>query len=494
MTPHPALVPPQAAPTTTPAADSPAEDAPAALAARLLGAPVPPLTVGAMARALEVTFFPPHERSATLDAFTSALADALREAGATVTPYEAALGESGKVRPDVVVIEQGEGPDGGLAIHHVSSLYRNPLVAVYERPCPVGPDAPLQEGLDAIVGVLAWNLTHTPIFVHEGTWTVCTMNGAVIRCGSAAEVAQAVREALVPKLSAQVKPPDPSTLDIVPGGLDVQAEGLAHHADDMMAAARVWARSGLMLAHTSIDDLAYRSRFYRRIVAAYLDHRTGMSYGFMARQLPVDVPAARRAEGAEPVPGWARLTLGGETWLVPTPEVQVLGTRSGCEKTNLDPATDLVRLRLAHGRIALDTPAGTDPTHCRPSYDTLAILAHAAGNAVAASLLRAHDPDDLFATTLATDGLSLSHWHAYPEGAPPHHTLHGEANPPVSCSTPQSAVYAFAGKLDALAPRLGTATPYHGDVHVEPHHGTNVTGVLSLEDVALWAEAQDAKE
>ena len=480
-------------PFAPPAAAVEAAPRPAELAVARLGLAAPPLTTGAMAAGLEVTFFPPHERTPALDALAAALAGALTAVGATVTPYADALTAAGKIREGIVVVEQGEGADGELAIHHVSSLYRNPLVALYDAPCPVRPGATLQQSLDAIVGVLAWNLTHIPIFAHGGAWTVCTMNGAVIECGDAADVAEAVRDALVPKLAAQITPPDPASFRLRAGALDVEAEGLAGHAADMTAAARVWARSGLMLAHTSVDSLAYRNRFYRRIVSAYLDQRTGMSYGFMARQLPTGtVPAAVPGDAPRPGDAWDRLALGDAAWWVPRLDVAVLCTRSGCEKTRLVPDRDLVRLHLADGRIVLDTPAGVDPATCRPSYDTLAILAHAAGNAVAASLLRARDAHDAFAATLAADGLALSHWHAYPEGAPGGYAVHGAANPPVSCSTPQSAVYAFAGKLGALAARLGSGAPYLGDVHVEPHHGTNVTGVRTLAETARWAEAQAA--
>ena len=91
--------------------------------------------------------------------------------------------------------------------------------------------------------------------------------------------------------------------------------------------------------------------------------------------------------------------------------------------------------------------------------------------------------------------------------------LHGETNPPVSCSTPQSAAFALVGKLAALGHAMETGPaqngamtngttqngtngatypPYLGDVHVEPHHGTNLSGVMSLAEAARWAERQQA--
>jgi hypothetical protein len=469
-----------------------------------------PLSPSDMAASLEVVFFPAHQRSETLDAFAGALRDALEGVGARVlTRADASVpGSRGKIRPGVVVVEQGEGKTGALAVHHVSSLHNNPLVAIYDRPCPVAPGASPQETLDAIASVLAWNQTHIPIFVNDGQWTACTMNGAVIQCGSVDRIAEEVLATLVPKLAAQIKPPSKADFDLREGALDVGAEGLAAMADDFVRAARIWGNNGLMLAHTSIDALKYRSRFYKRIVSAFLDHRTGMSYGFLARQLPTDVRPAIRLRDAHPElqhADWSAqplraiqntvfglIDVADEQWVVEVPDVAVLCTRSGCEKTRLVPKRDLVRLGLSKGRILFDTPAGLDSTHCRPSYDTVAILAHAIGNAVAASLLVATSPAAPFARILATQGLSISHWHGYPAvgNVPAGYSLHGADNPPVSCSTPQSAIFALAGKLAALNEFITGGIDYLGDVHVEPHHGSNVTGCLTLEETAAWVDAQ----
>ena len=442
-----------------------------------------------MARGLTVAFAPPHEATPELSAFAKRLRGALTRAGATVLDERDARGPDGTIREGVVVVEQGEGPTDALAVRRVRSLYRNPLVALYDAPPPVAARASLQETLDGIVGVLAWNLTHIPVFIHGGEWTVCTMNGAVIPCGSARDVDRAVRETLVPKLAAQVVPPDPAALTVREGALDLGP--LAETVGTFCEGAAAWDASGLLLAHTSLDRLRYRDRWARRIVSAYLDKRTGMSYGFLAHQLPVAVtPAARVASGGGSR-GAVRVECAGETWWVRVPDVSVLCTRSGCDKTRIMPRQDLVRLTLSRGGITMDTPpeAGGD---CRPSYDTLAILAHAAGNAIAASLLLARDAADPFARALAARGLALAHWHGYPApgAAPEAFAVHGASNPPVSCSTPQSAVYALTGKLEALGARLGAGAPYRGDVHVEPHHGSNLTGAVSLAEAARWAETQ----
>ena len=96
------------------------------------------------------------------------------------------------------------------------------------------------------------------------------------------------------------------------------------------------------------------------------------------------------------------------------------------------------------------------------------------------------NPKASFPQHLSRFGASITHWHDYlqiellPEG----YFLHGKENPPVSCSTPQSAAYSLRGKMEALEQALDNGTEYRGDVHVEPNHGTNIVGMLSLSETA----------
>jgi hypothetical protein len=79
-------------------------------------------------------------------------------------------------------------------------------------------------------------------------------------------------------------------------------------------------------------------------------------------------------------------------------------------------------------------------------------------------------------------------WHGYvPENKlPNNYFLHGTNNLPVACSTPQSSIYALAGKLHAFQSSIFEQNIYRGDVHIEPHHGTNVTGCMTLTETAKW--------
>jgi hypothetical protein len=149
-----------------------------------------------------------------------------------------------------------------------------------------------------------------------------------------------------------------------------------------------------------------------------------------------------------------------------------------------------LRLGLHNGEITIETPIKIGASACRPSYDTFAILAHGMGNIIIASILLALDADAQFPSALKKNGLSISHWHGYPDQYYPlsGYLLHGFENPPVSCSTPQSAAYALSGKMKAIENQQPPVKEYRGDVHVEPHHGTNITGVMTLTESAEWVD------
>lgn len=465
-----------------------------------------PLTPEDMAGAMTVTFFPPHRESDRLNRFSKKIKKAFIDLGVKVLPFEETLTEDGRVKPGIIIIEQGEGKDKDLAIRKVSSLYENPIVGLYDTPAPIPKNPTLQQTLDSIVGVLAWNLAHVPIFVEDDRWTTCTMNGAVIECGNWSSPKEDILYTLIPKLAAQVVPPKRDEIIYREGVMDAEKSGYMPFIKDFMGAAKIWRDNGLMLAHTSIEDLEYRNRFYKRIVSQYLDNRTGMSYGFMVKQLPSDVkPAIKLSSAPEKLAAhnWKKQPVTfiedslytivnqfDEEWIVEVPDVWLLSTRSGCNKTDLNPARDILRLGLHNGKITLDVPPESSKEECRPSYDTYAILAHAIGNVITASILMNMDSNAIFPKILSSNGLSISHWHGYPDKEYPlaGYVIHGEENPPVSCSTPQSAAYAFSGKRKTLEIFSDPLAGFRGDIHIEPHHGTNITGTLTLTETAAWVD------
>ncbi len=455
---------------------------------QLLGiSPQTPLGVDAMCRKIRPVIYPAPQLTPRLRAFSTALEKAFEALGITVLTPEEASGSDGRFMGGTVIFAPGIFPDDRLAINRVSTLYNNIIVGIYDEPPPLSSDSLPQERLDAIVRRLARDMVHILFFVTDDSWTICTMNGGVVTFNSPEPSIEDVRCTLVPKLTAQVVPPRAEDIDILEGELQTHTPLFDSVARDFLQCSELWQQNAALVTHTSTRDLEYRSGFYQRIVARYLDQRSGMSYGFFARQLPVAVEPATRCSEPLTLEGHVTITIRGECFLVKVPEVSVITTRSGCRKHQLDPQHDLVEIGIRKGRAYMKTPQPAEAgSAVRPSFDTLTILAHALGNAFVASILLAEQPDAIFPVHLALQGASMTHWHDYPDEVelPAGYQMHGRENPPVSCSTPQSAAYSLLGKIAALEAALEKGEEYRGDVHIEPNHGTNIVGVLSLEETA----------
>lgn len=467
---------------------------------RLLGIPAStPLDPPAMSAQLRVAFCPAPELSPRLRHFTAALGEAFAQCGVTVAEEPPGDRNASRFAAGTVVIAPGVFPDELLPINRVSTLYNNLIVGVYDEPAPVREGQRPQETLDAVIGRLAWEMVHLLIYVTDTSWTVCSMNGGITTFETPLPDARDVLESLIPKITAQVVPPRDGDLEIRPGALDVEAPEFQKIAGDFVECGRIWAKNKRFMNHTSRESLAYRNGFYRKIVSRYLDDRSGMSYGFFARQLPVRVEAAIEADGVENLASLdgqciVPITIAEKRLLVPVPGVRIITTRSGCRKTAIDPRQDLVEIGYENGRAWLATPNGLPyDLISKPSFDTLTIIAHAVGNAMIASILLTLAPDSRFPGLLERFGCGMTHWHYYPDDdmVPDGYVVHGFDNPPVSCSTPQSAAYSLFGKLDALERALeeGVGSDYLGDVHIEPGHGTNVIGTRSLAKMAMFLNA-----
>ena len=466
---------------------------------KLIGIPLDtPLSIDKMCKRLKPVIYPAPVLSDRLEQFCHALVKAMQSLGITVLSEKEASGNDGRFAPGTVIFAPGYFPDNLLAINRVATLYNNIIVGIYDEPSPINTSALPQQRLDAIVGRLARDMVHILIFVTDHSWTICTMNGGVVTFNTPYPSREDVFCTLVPKLTAQVVPPRPEDLDIEHGTLQTGTPEFEAVSRDFLKCSALWSNNSSLLTHTSTAGLQYRSDFYKRIVARYLDQRSGMSYGFFARQLPVAVQPAfysgsniPKAHNHKEIERIVEIRVQEKTLLVHVPDISVITTRSGCKKNNLDPKKDLVEIGLIQGRdqgrIYLKTPEGCSSANiAKPSFDTLTILAHALGNALTASILMTIRPEAAFPSHLARHGASITHWHDYPqsEQLPEGYFLHGEENPPVSCSTPQSAAYSLRGKIEALEKALEHGIEYRGDVHVEPNHGTNIVGMLSLAETA----------
>ncbi len=162
---------------------------------------------------------------------------------------------------------------------------------------------------------------------------------------------------------------------------------------------------------------------------------------------------------------YVRTHLRGKEIFQQVPDIWIATSRSGSNKTNLDPNTDIVRIGVIKGKLYLETPKGVDLNRkdIRPSFDTYVILAQA----VATSL---------YAPDLIKDGLPILHFHGYPDpewfGESEYHA--GAANPSLPCGTVEAALLNYSAIYE-LANRNGKSMKML--CLVESDHGVNIMGL-----------------
>ena len=223
---------------------------------------------------------------------------------------------------------------------------------------------------------------------------------------------------------------------------------------------------------------------HRDVVVKILEGRTGVSYGFIAlAEAPIYEGRATISKSTwdklkkvdsvdddmvrENKKGrwYVRTVIRGKEIFQQVPDIWIATSRSGSNKTNLDPNTDIVRIGVVKGKLHLETPKGVDLNRkdIRPSFDTYVILAQAVATA-------------LYAPDLIKDGLPILHFHGYPDpnwfGKSEYHS--GASNPSLPCGTVEAALLNYSAIYE-LANQNGKTMKML--CLVESDHGVNIMGL-----------------
>lgn len=494
-----------------------------------------------MAKKLKVTFYPYSKDtvSGLVYQYAQKLEQTLSELGVEVIPYERTLEPirftrkfkmllmviainaknfihgsfsffnfnwGAKVKKGIAVFAVGEQASGDLPVDHVLSLRENPMVLVTDQPNGVTEKSSFHEHLEASLKLFSWNVVNLIVSVGDMHWTVYSFNMSYPMHRIDGDFSHDVLHSLLPKVYAPVIPPQMRDFEVRNEAFNTHDEQYAPYLNDLVASGGAFEKTKLYPEPKKIDELNFRNAFYRWLGSLILDKRNGMSYGFIARQLPVKLEtplslseAKKRFQdsitkkedffyhnGALHV----IYELQGSLYVLKVPEVWVLTSRSGSDKTKLDPNKDIIKMGLVDGKMIMETPHGVkvSPDY-KPSFDTKVIFSHAAANAIFASIMRHANPDADFPRELSEHGRALAHWHGYfkPDQLPRGWYYYGHDNPPISCSAPQGAVYAFRGKEELFYKIMQEKLAYAADVHLEPQHGSNISysSLVGLGDMLL---------
>ena len=287
-----------------------------------------------------------------------------------------------------------------------------------------------------------------------------------------------VMNSLIPKIYAPIKPPVLNRFK--KGEYDPEQTDFPRQLAEL---GRLVKSTNLFPQGSSFSDKVKRQS-HKDVVIKILEGRTGVSYGFIAlAEAPkyegrVTISKStwdklKKVESFED--GMVRENSKGR-WYVRTvirekeifqqvPDIWIATSRSGSNKTNLDPNTDIVRIGVIKGKLHLETPKGVDLDRkdIRPSFDTYVILAQA----VATSL---------YAPDLIKDGLPILHFHGYPDpnwfGKSEYHS--GAGNPSLPCGTVEAALLNYSAIYE-LANQNGKSMKML--CLVESDHGVNIMGL-----------------
>lgn len=409
-----------------------------------------------------------------------------------------------RVKKGISIIALGQSKEGDLPMDHVTSFRNSFVITVLDMPKNIDQKSDFHEHFDTAMKLFTYHMSNIILAVDKDKLILYNLNAAHpihLRKNSLEDF---ILDTLIPKLAAPILPPRLSEFKVKQESFNPKDKKYSTAIEDLIKGSAFMISSGLYPPGKFLKDFYFRNEFYRWVGKIHLDNRTGMSYGFLARQMPLLLPDLINWQEVEnkykknikqgkeyfdiDEKLYIILEVKGKKYCLVVPDVWVLTQRSGADKTNFNLETDLILMGLSNGKMILRTPKGLKiKTGYRPSFDSRVILAHAIGNAIIGSVLKHIYSDHQFVNHLEKEGLALSHWHGYfnKDYIPKGWYVYGKDNPHVSCSTPQSAIYALSGKLNLLEEEEDLQKNYQGDIHIEPHHGTNLS-FSSLQELAVF--------
>jgi hypothetical protein len=415
-------------------------------------------------------------------------------------PFSSILELSGpkKIKKGISIVCVGEQEASRLMMQYISNFKDNSIITIIDIPEGINRDTDFRTHFDTAMKLFAYHMTNIIIGVSDVDWMVYNFNAShpIYSLGDG-KFDEHILKALIPKIVAPISPHKLDEFEILSEAFD--PEDVLHRpiVREMQEGAILFDQTNLYPKGKKIDELPFRHPFHRLIGKLHLDNRNGMSFGYLAFQM--------KAELSTPIPydeftkkyseafGETDIFVEPDTRflfvacivnkrkiVLKVPDVWVMTIRSGADKTHFNPEVDLLKIGLVNGKMMMQLPKGLKiHKDYKPSFDTKVILAHAVGNALVGSIISIYDNKHQFVLSLTEKGLSISHWHGYfnrtllQKGV----SVYGGENLHVSCSSPQSAVYALDGKLKSFSDKIRKSelSEYRGDIHIEPHHGINIT-------------------
>lgn len=405
---------------------------------------------------------------------------------------------SKKINKNIAIFVLGDNRNSNLPINLVSNLKDNPIITVVDSQNIHAESWSFNNHMDYALKLFSYYMTNLAISVNEKKWTIYSFNLSHPEYNFDENFSYNILNSLIPKIAAPVAPPKLNEFEPVKSQFNINDAYHKVFVEDIVKCGKNFGLSKLFPKGKKIKELSFRNYFYQYIGNIHLDQRNGMSYGFLSRQLPTKLnkPVIFSKETLENYDDIISKLNGKDyfidhgginiiieikerKYLLKIPDIWVLTSKSGANKTNLNPDEDIIKMGLVNGKMLLETPIDLNlNSSYKPSFDTKIIFSHALAKSIFASFLKYFDPKCEYAKQIESNGISLAHWHGYirPDLMPDGWVVFGEKNPSVSCSAPQAAIYAFQGLEKNFENKINKNDfEYFGDIHIEPHHGINIS-------------------
>jgi hypothetical protein len=407
---------------------------------------------------------------------------------------------SRKLKRDIAVFklqQNNEDSKTPLPINLKYSFRRNPIITIVKNDSSLNiNDDPFNIHMERALNLFSWYMSNIIIYTDPKYWTIYSFNLSH-PCYELEDdlFNEKILSSLIPKIAAPVAPPSLKEFEISPEAFDPKDPSILPYINDIVLSGPMFEKTGLFPKGKKVSDLRFRNPLHAKIGSLHLDKRNGMSYGYLSRVMPINFGNNIENSKFESTTnkdfiinkdGKAlfRVNFNNKSLLFELPDVWVVTTRSGSNKTSIDPNRDVILMGVQNGKLLIKHSKYINFTYdYKPSFDTKVILTHALTSAMFGSVLNYLGVQKEYTNLIASQGFALAHWHGYinQEKYSNLWNSYGLENPPVSCSAPQASVYAFEGKRKIIEDIILNQKVMKNEVHIEPQHGINVTYSSLLE-------------
>jgi hypothetical protein len=346
-----------------------------------------------------------------------------------------------------------------IVLTEIDNEFVNPLLP-YQKKIKIGLNALVRTFSEMVIGVSNDKISILNMNLSDSVF-------------SREEMKYFVLKSLIPKVFVPIAP-----LLLNRFELGQYNPNESNYAKELVRLGKQLASSGLFPPGFKLAEVIKR-KSHRDIVNVIVNGRTGVSYGFVAYAeapqyvgkleitesewqtlLPVEGFSSDELRQNDQNRRYIKTRIKEEFVFKQIPDIWLVSSRSGANKTDLNLASDVVRIGLKE-KLFLELPQGIHPetTDIKPSYDIYVMLA--------ISLAAA-----LYTPELIKNGAPIVHFHGYPkfDWFKPNEYCVGVHNPSVPCGTYESGVFNFLGISNLANQQIENIVLAS---LVEPDHGTN---------------------